>query len=55
MFGVEYEWFKAAYSYDATISKLANYSGGSHEVSLQFLLPCPNKRKAIKDLRCPSF
>ena len=55
MFGVEYEWFKVAYSYDVTISKLANYTGGSHEVSLQFLLPCPNKRKAIKDLNCPSF
>ncbi|MBQ1819660.1 MAG: type IX secretion system membrane protein PorP/SprF, partial [Bacteroidales bacterium] len=55
MFGVEYEWFKVAYSYDATISKLANYSGGAHEVSLQFLLPCPNKRKALKDLNCPSF
>ena len=55
MFGVEYEWFKVAYSYDATIGKLANYSGGAHEVSLQVLLPCPNKRKALKDLKCPSF
>lgn len=54
-FGVEYEWFKVAYSYDATISKLANYSGGAHEVSLQILLPCPNKRKAMKDLKCPAF
>ena len=55
VFGVEYDWFKIAYSYDATISKLANYSGGAHEVSVQFLLPCPNKRKALKDLKCPSF
>ena len=55
MFGVEYEWFKVAYSYDATIGKLANHTGGAHEVSLQFLLPCPNKRKALKDLPCPSF
>jgi type IX secretion system PorP/SprF family membrane protein len=55
MFGLEYEWFKVAYSYDATISKLANYSGGAHEVSLQFMLPCPEKHKAMKDLKCPSF
>lgn len=55
MFGLEYEWFKVAYSYDATISKLKNATGGSHEVSLQIMLPCPNKRKALKDLKCPSF
>ena len=55
MFGVEYEWFKVAYSYDATIGKLANVTGGAHEVSLQVMLPCPNKRKALKDLPCPSF
>lgn len=59
MFGLEYQWIKVAYSYDATVSKLAKYTGtgtgGSHEVSLQVLLPCPNKRKVIKDLNCPSF
>lgn len=55
MFGVEYDWFKIAYSYDATISKLKNATGGSHEVSVQIMLPCPNKRKALKDLKCPSF
>ncbi|MCQ2292159.1 MAG: PorP/SprF family type IX secretion system membrane protein [Bacteroidales bacterium] len=56
MFGVEYNIFKLAYSYDLTISKLANATtGGSHEVSLQLMLPCPKKRQAIKDLKCPSF
>lgn len=55
MFGLEYEWIKAAYSYDVTIGRLAKQTGGSHEVSLQFMLPCPNKRKVIKDLSCPSF
>lgn len=55
MFGIEYNWFKIGYSYDITISKLANTTGGSHEVSLQLLLPCPNKRQALKDLKCPSF
>ena len=38
-----------------TVSKLINLTGGAHEVSLQFLLPCPEKRKAIKELECPSF
>lgn len=55
MFGVEHEYFKIAYSYDATVGQLANVTGGSHEVSLQLLLPCPKKRQAIKDLVCPSF
>lgn len=56
MFGLEYNMFKIAYSYDLTVSKLASATtGGSHEVSLQLLLPCPKKRKAIKDLKCPSF
>ena len=56
MFGLEYDMFKIAYSYDLTISRLASATtGGSHEVSVQLLLPCPKKRKAIKDLKCPSF
>ncbi|MBO4654833.1 MAG: type IX secretion system membrane protein PorP/SprF [Bacteroidales bacterium] len=53
--GVEYEFIRVGYSYDLTISKLINLTGGAHEVSLQFLLPCPEKRKPIKDLDCPSF
>lgn len=56
MFGIEYDMFRISYSYDLTISKLASATtGGSHEVALQLLLPCPKKRKAIKDLVCPSF
>ena len=56
MFGLEYNMFKVAYSYDLTISRLASATtGGSHEVSVQISLPCPKKRKAIKDLKCPSF
>lgn len=56
MFGLEYKWLKVAYSYDFTVGQLSNVAtGGSHEVSLQLLLPCPEKHKAIKDLNCPSF
>lgn len=53
--GVEYEFIRVGYSYDLTVSKLVNLTGGAHEVSVQFLLPCPEKRKPIKDLECPSF
>ncbi len=53
--GIEYEFIRVGYSYDLTVSKLVNLTGGAHEVSLQFLLPCPEKRKPIKDLDCPSF
>jgi len=55
MFGVEQQYFKIGYSYDATVGQLANLTGGSHEVTVQLLLPCPEKRKALKDLKCPSF
>lgn len=53
LFGVEYNWFRIGYSYDITISRLANVSGGSHEISIQFLLPCPKQKNRISDLKCP--
>ncbi len=55
MFGLQHEMIRVAYSYDLTVSKLANLSGGSHEVSLQFLFPCPERRVVKKDLNCPTF
>lgn len=53
--GIEYQFIRVGYSYDLTVSKLINLTGGAHEVSLQFLIPCPEKRKPIKDLDCPTF
>ncbi|MGQ8338885.1 PorP/SprF family type IX secretion system membrane protein [Sunxiuqinia sp. A32] len=48
MFGVMRERFKIGYSYDATLSKLANYSSGSHEISLiYFLKGKHHTRKAL--------
>lgn len=55
MFGIQHDIIRVAYSYDITLSKLSNLSGGSHEVSLQFLFRCPEKVRVIKDLNCPSF
>ena len=36
--GVEVDDFNIGYSYDITVSGLAGYSGGSHEISLQYYL-----------------
>ncbi|HOF46512.1 MAG TPA: type IX secretion system membrane protein PorP/SprF, partial [Bacteroidales bacterium] len=55
LFGLQHEMVRIAYSYDLTISKLANLSGGAHEVSLQLLLRCPGKQRIIRDLKCPEF
>ncbi|MBR1517300.1 MAG: type IX secretion system membrane protein PorP/SprF [Bacteroidales bacterium] len=55
MVGVQQDYFKVGYSYDVTVSKLANNTAGAHEVSLGFLLPVPEKKKRIKAIRCPSF
>ena len=53
--GLQHNWFKIGYSYDVTVSKLANNTAGSHEVSLGFTLPCPERKKKIRAVRCPSF
>lgn len=43
------------YSYDVTISKLANSTAGAHEITLGVLLPVPEHKKKVKAIRCPSF
>lgn len=53
--GFQQEYFKLGYSYDVTVSKLANNTSGAHEISLGFLLPCPEKKHKVKAIRCPSF
>ena len=55
MVGVQQDYFKVGYSYDVTISKLANNTGGAHELSLGVLLPCPEQKHKMKAIRCPSF
>lgn len=55
MCGVQYEMIRVGYSYDITLGRNASLTGGSHEVSLQFLLNCPEKVRTIRDLNCPSF
>ena len=56
LLGFEYKGVKIAYSYDVGLSQLRK-SGGAHEVSLGFRLPCPEKQKMLKvqAVPCPSF
>lgn len=55
LLGFQYDRFKVGYSYDYTVSGLTNATGGSHEVSVAFQLPCPEKRKKIQAIKCPRF
>ncbi len=49
-----FDW-KIGYSYDITISSIANNLGGAHELSLSYQFPCRIKRKQNKAIKCPKF
>lgn len=53
--GFQQDYFKIGYSYDVTISKLANNTAGAHELSVGIILPCPEQKAKVKAIRCPSF
>ncbi|MBR1769590.1 MAG: type IX secretion system membrane protein PorP/SprF [Bacteroidales bacterium] len=55
LFGLQWGDYKIGYSYDITVSSLSNVSGGAHEVTLSAKLPCPEKGKKIRTIKCPSF
>jgi len=55
LFGVQQESFKFGYTYDLTVSKLTNVSGGSHEISFMYQFKCPEKKRKIRAIKCPSF
>jgi type IX secretion system PorP/SprF family membrane protein len=55
LIGIQQPQFKLGYSYDVTVSKLSNQSHGSHEITLGFMLPCPDKPHRVKTISCPSF
>jgi len=55
--GIEYKIFKIGYSYDFNLTKLER-TGGTHEISLQFIIPCssnPPKKKRYPPIECPKF
>lgn len=43
------------YSYDITISSVANNLGGAHEISLGYKFPCRTKVKKLEAISCPKF
>ena len=54
--GVEANRFNFGYSYDITISKLAKYSGGAHEITTSFqMCAAKTKKKKLKLISCPKF
>jgi type IX secretion system PorP/SprF family membrane protein len=56
MVGFTHNFIQIAYSYDATISRLKG-TGGAHEVSLLFKLPCKSNKRSgrIGPVPCPAF
>ncbi len=55
--GVNVNEFKIGYSYDVTVSKIANGRNNSHEISLAYLFEFPEKynRKGRYKGKCPKF
>ena len=55
LIGFQQESFKIGYSYDITVSKLANSTGGSHEISFTYNFACRTKKVSYRTVNCPSF
>lgn len=56
LIGVTTERMNFGYSYDATISRLANFSRGAHEVCISYqLCKLKKKKKARLFIPCPKF
>ncbi len=55
LIGFARERFKFGYSFDYTLSKLSNYSHGSHEISLTFFITTKNKRIYHDKLLIPAI
>lgn len=53
--GISTNTLRIGYSYDVTVSRLTNQSGGSHEVSMGFYVKCKKKSKKFRTIACPSF
>jgi len=47
--------YKIGYSYDYTISKLTNATGGAHEISFTYQFDCREKTFKQKAIKCPRF
>lgn len=55
LLGLQQKTYKVGYSYDVTVSKLANKTAGSHELSFQTQFTCKKCKKKYRTIHCPSF
>ncbi|PKP16821.1 MAG: hypothetical protein CVU06_13970, partial [Bacteroidetes bacterium HGW-Bacteroidetes-22] len=57
LLGFQHNSFRIGYSYDVTVSKLKNVTGGAHEISFGFQFDNSrfNNRKNKGPIPCPSF
>lgn len=55
LIGLQTSVVKIGYSYDVTVSKLSNASGGAHEISFAMQFGCKPKKKRVRAINCPSF
>jgi type IX secretion system PorP/SprF family membrane protein len=55
LLGFQQPKFKVGYSYDYTVSRLTNKTGGSHEVSFAWQFDCGQKTVKQKAIKCPRF
>ena len=53
--GIRHNAINVGYSYDVSLSKLHRVSGGSHELSVAYLLPCRTPKVRVRKINCPSF
>jgi len=55
LIGIQHKNIKFGYSYDLTISRIGNVSGGAHEVSTAVHFRCAKKRNQPGAIKCPEF
>lgn len=55
LFGFQSKIYKIGYSYDYTVSKLTNKSGGAHEISIAWLFMKSKRATRYHALKCPTF
>lgn len=57
LLGTEMNQFRIGYSFDLGVTRLMNYSGGAHELSLSYRIEPSDKvnKKKYKTLSCPLF
>jgi len=55
LFGFQSKVYKVGYSYDYTVSKLTNKSGGAHEISIAWLFQKSKRATRYHAIKCPTF